>query len=79
MNTSDRLREFASQFTGETHDLLNTAANKLDGNDRLDAVSQARREVNAERFRARVETEKARLRAHVPWWHKIFPWKIVRR
>jgi hypothetical protein len=38
---------------------------------------QALREIHDEDFRARVDAEKARRRNHVPWWHKVFPWKIT--
>lgn len=37
----------------------------------------AEEELADEAFRAEVEKEKQRLRAYRPWWHKLFPYKIV--
>lgn len=38
----------------------------------------ARREFEQEEFRNAVEREKERIRAHraMPWWKRVFPWRI---
>lgn len=43
------------------------------------AYAQAKHEIEKEDFETAVEREKQRLRTRVPFWHKIFPYKIVRR
>lgn len=48
----------------------------------LTVKEQAQLEVWQERFRARVDVEKAiiRARANRPWWHKLIPFTIeIRR
>lgn len=43
----------------------------------LDAIRRAAKaEILKENFRAAVDTEKARLRAYVPVWQRIFPFTI---
>jgi hypothetical protein len=41
-------------------------------------IEQARRELEEERYRQRVEETKNRLRAQAgrPWWQRVFPWRI---
>ena len=49
-------------------------------NNRLKAIKeQAVEELDQERFEAAVEVEKERLRRHVPFWHKVFPFTITIR
>lgn len=43
----------------------------------LDVIAQAHAEVRGEKFREAVECEKARLRTHRPWWHRVFPFVIT--
>lgn len=44
-----------------------------------DIISQAKKELAEERYRAAVKQEKERLRAKAarPWWAKLFPWRIT--
>ena len=37
----------------------------------------ARREIAEEDFDETVLIEKKRIRRHVPFWHRIFPWTII--
>ena len=37
----------------------------------------ARDEIEEEDFVAAVDYEKERIRKHVPFWHRIFPWTIT--
>ena len=38
---------------------------------------QAEEEIYEEDFNAAVQAEKVRIRTHVPWYHTIFPWKVI--
>ena len=40
---------------------------------------RAVREIEEELFEALVEKQKEKIRNRVPWWRRLFPWKIVRR
>jgi len=44
-----------------------------------DIEKQARAEIRDEDFNRLVQEKKVELRKHVPLWHKIFPFKLVRR
>ena len=37
----------------------------------------AQAEIDEERFRARVDAEKQRIREYTPWWYRWFPWQLT--
>ena len=39
--------------------------------------AEARRQLDAEAFEAAVEAEKERLRRYRPWWHRVFPYRVI--
>jgi len=39
--------------------------------------AQARKELYEDKFKEAVEKEKAKILAHKPLMHRIFPWKII--
>lgn len=42
-----------------------------------DVMKQAQWELDLEEFEAAVEKEKERLRTHIPWHARLFPWRIT--
>lgn len=38
---------------------------------------QAKKEIQEEDFRAAIDKEKERIRTHVSFFQKVFPWRIV--
>jgi len=41
--------------------------------------AHARAEIKKEDFNRLVQEKKVQLRLHVPFWHRVFPFKLVRR
>lgn len=42
-----------------------------------DVRAEAEAQIEKEDFRERVRKEKIRIREHVPFWQRVFPWTIT--